>query len=68
MREQGAELFLVVGAGRFFFVCVMHTEWQKMLITRCMMLLLEHGKFSEQQAIDYVNQLKKEKRYVRDVY
>ncbi len=31
-------------------------------------VIAEHGKLSEQQAIDYVNQLKKNKRYVRDVY
>ena len=31
-------------------------------------VIAEHGQFSEQQAIDYVNQLKKDKRYVRDVY
>jgi sulfite reductase (NADPH) flavoprotein alpha-component len=31
-------------------------------------VIAEHGNMSEQQAVDYVNQLKKDKRYVRDVY
>jgi sulfite reductase (NADPH) flavoprotein alpha-component len=31
-------------------------------------VIAEHGKLTEQQAIAYVNQLKKDKRYVRDVY
>jgi sulfite reductase (NADPH) flavoprotein alpha-component len=31
-------------------------------------VIAEYGKFSGQQAIDYVNQLKKDIRYVRDVY
>ena len=31
-------------------------------------LIAKHGKLDEDGAADYVNKLKKEKRYVRDVY
>jgi sulfite reductase (NADPH) flavoprotein alpha-component len=68
MREQGAELFLWLEQGGYFFVC---GDAYRMAIDVDQALhdiIAEHGKFSEQQAIDYVNQLKKGKRYVRDVY
>jgi len=31
-------------------------------------VIATHGKLSNSQATDYVNQMKKDKRYVRDVY
>jgi len=31
-------------------------------------IIATYGKLSKEQAVDYVNQLKKDKRYVRDVY
>jgi sulfite reductase (NADPH) flavoprotein alpha-component len=31
-------------------------------------VISEHGQLTTAQAVDYVNQLKKDKRYVRDVY
>ena len=68
MLEQGAELFLWLEQGGYFFVCGDAYRMAKDVDQALHAIIAEHGKFSEQQAIDYVNQLKKDKRYVRDVY
>ena len=68
MLEQGAELFQWVEQGGYFFVCGDAYRMAKDVDQALHNVIAEHGKFSEQQAIDFVNQLKKDKRYVRDVY
>ena len=68
MLEQGAELFLWLEQGGYFFVCGDAYRMAKDVDQALHAVIAEHGNFSEQQAIDYVNQLKKDKRYVRDVY
>ena len=68
MLEQGAELFLWLEQGGYFFVCGDAYSMAKDVDQALHDVIAEHGKFSGQQAIDYVNQLKKDKRYVRDVY
>jgi sulfite reductase (NADPH) flavoprotein alpha-component len=68
MREYGAELFTWLEEGGYFFVCGDAYHMAKDVDKALLDVIAEHGKLSEQQAIDYVNQLKKTKRYVRDVY
>ena len=68
MLEQGAELFSWLEQGGYFFVCGDAYRMAKDVDHALHGVIAEHGQFSEQQAIDYVNQLKKDKRYVRDVY
>ncbi|MEI6335892.1 MAG: sulfite reductase subunit alpha [Methylococcaceae bacterium] len=68
MLEQGAELFLWLEQGGYFFVCGDAYRMAKDVDQALHTVIAEHGKLSEQQAIEYVNQLKKDKRYVRDVY
>ncbi|MGJ0429393.1 sulfite reductase subunit alpha [Methylobacter sp.] len=68
MRENGAELFAWLEQGGYFFVCGDAYHMAKDVDKALHDVIAEHGKMSEQQAIDYVNQLKKDKRYVRDVY
>ena len=68
MLEQGAELFLWLEQGGYFFVCGDAYRMAKDVDQALHAVIAGHGNFSEQQAIDYVNQLKKDKRYVRDVY
>ena len=68
MRANGAELFAWLEQGGYFFVCGDAYHMAKDVDKALHELIAEHGKMSEQQAIDYVNQLKKDKRYVRDVY
>ncbi len=68
MRANGAELFAWLEQGGYFFVCGDAYHMAKDVDKALHDVIAEHGKLSEQQAIDYVNQLKKDKRYVRDVY
>lgn len=68
MREHGAELFAWLEQGGYFFVCGDAYAMAKDVDKALHDVIATHGKKSEQEAIDYVNQLKKDKRYVRDVY
>jgi len=68
MREHGAELFEWLELGGYFFVCGDAYRMAKDVDKALHDVIATHGNKSEQQAIDYVNQLKKDKRYVRDVY
>ena len=68
MREHGAELFAWLEQGGYFFVCGDAYRMAKDVDKALHDIIAAHGKRSEQQAVDYVNQLKKDKRYVRDVY
>ena len=68
MREHGAELFEWLELGGYFFVCGDAYRMAKDVDKALHDVIAKHGNKTEQQAIDYVNQLKKDKRYVRDVY
>jgi len=68
MREHGAELFAWLEQGGYFFVCGDAYRMAKDVDKALHDVIATYGNKSEQQAIDYVNQLKKDKRYVRDVY
>ncbi|MGZ8935693.1 MAG: sulfite reductase subunit alpha, partial [Methylobacter sp.] len=68
MLENGADLFAWLEQGGYFFVCGDAYRMAKDVDKALHDVIAKHGNLSEQQAIDYVNQLKKDKRYVRDVY
>jgi len=68
MREQGAELFAQLEQGGYFFVCGDAYRMAKDVDKALHDVIATHGKLSEEQAVEYVNQMKKDKRYVRDVY
>jgi len=68
MREHGAELFDWLEQGGYFFVCGDAYRMAKDVDQALHDVIAEHGNLTEQQAVGYVNQLKKDKRYVRDVY
>jgi sulfite reductase (NADPH) flavoprotein alpha-component len=68
MREKGSEMFAWLEQGGSFFVCGDANYMAKDVDKALHHIIEEHGKKTKEQAIDYVNQLKKEKRYVRDVY
>jgi len=68
MREQGAELFTQLEQGAYFFVCGDAYRMAKDVDKALHELIATHGQLSEEQAAEYVNQMKKDKRYVRDVY
>ncbi|NOQ64738.1 MAG: sulfite reductase subunit alpha [Methyloprofundus sp.] len=68
MREQGAELFAQLEQGGYFFVCGDAYRMAKDVDKALHDVIATHGNLSAEQAVDYVNQMKKDKRYVRDVY
>jgi len=68
MRENGKEMFSWLEQGGSFFVCGDATYMAKDVDIALHDIITEHGNKTAEQATDYVNQLKKEKRYVRDVY
>lgn len=68
MIENGAEMFSWLEQGGSFFVCGDAMYMAKDVDKALHSLIETHGNKTAEQAADYVNQLKKEKRYVRDVY
>ena len=68
MREQGAELFTWIEQGGYFFVCGDAQRMAKDVDKALFDVIKEHGKLSDDEASTYVSEMKKAKRYVRDVY
>ncbi|WP_434353226.1 sulfite reductase flavoprotein subunit alpha [Psychrobacter sp. HD31] len=68
MKEEGAELFAWLERGGYFYICGDAYRMAKDVDKALHELIAEHGNMSDDEAVSYVNQLKKDKRYVRDVY
>ena len=68
MRENAAELWRWLQGGAYFFVCGDAKRMAKDVDAALHAIVAEQGGLSPEQAADYVKQLKKEKRYQRDVY
>lgn len=68
MREQGGELFGWLEDGGHFYVCGDATRMAKDVDKALHDVVAEHGGLDRDAATEYVNTLKREKRYVRDVY
>lgn len=68
MKEEGEELFAWLERGGYFYICGDAYRMAKDVDRALHEIVSEYGNMSEDEAINYVNNLKKEKRYVRDVY
>jgi sulfite reductase (NADPH) flavoprotein alpha-component len=68
MAEQGRDLFDWLEDGGHFFVCGDASRMAKDVDRALHQIVGEHGGFTADEATEYVNTLKREKRYVRDVY
>lgn len=68
MLQNGAELFSWLQQGGYFYICGDAYRMAKDVDKALHQLIAEHGGMTDEQAEDYVAQLKKQKRYVRDVY
>lgn len=68
MLEHGAEVFAWLEEGGHFYVCGDATRMAKDVDKALHQLVSAHGGMSSDAATEYVNSLKREKRYVRDVY
>lgn len=68
MREQAAELFDWLESGAHFYVCGDASRMARDVDQALQDIVREAKSCSEDQAAEYVSQLKREKRYCRDVY
>ena len=68
MREHGQELFGWLEEGGHFYVCGDATRMAKDVDKTLHDIVATHGGLDADGAVEYVNSLKREKRYVRDVY
>ena len=68
MQENGKDLYAQLEEGGYFFVCGDATRMAKDVDAALHDIIQTHGGMSEEAAIEYVNDLKRAKRYVRDVY
>jgi sulfite reductase (NADPH) flavoprotein alpha-component len=68
MIESGKEMFEWLERGGYFFICGDAYRMAKDVDVALHLLIQKHGNMTEDESVSYVNKLKKEKRYVRDVY
>ncbi len=68
MRARGRELFGWLQDGAHFYVCGDATRMARDVDHALHEIVVEHGGLGADDATEYVNALKREKRYVRDVY
>lgn len=68
MEENGKSLFGMLEEGGHFYVCGDATRMAKDVDAALHRIIETHGGMSAEAATEYVNAMKKEKRYVRDVY
>ena len=68
MREEGAELFAWLESGAHFYICGDAKRMAKDVERALVEVVAQHGKRSTEDAVAYVNTLKKSNRYQADVY
>jgi sulfite reductase (NADPH) flavoprotein alpha-component len=68
MRENAAELWAWLKGGAHFYVCGDAKRMAKDVDTALHAIIAEQGHMTAEQAVDYVKQMKKDRRYQRDVY
>ncbi len=68
MIEHGADLYQWLSEGGHFYVCGDASRMAKDVDKALHQVIETHGKMSAEEAAEYVNMLKADKRYGRDVY
>ena len=68
MIRQGAEIWKWFQEGAAFYVCGDASRMAKDVDAALLTIAKDHGKLSDEDAAAYIAQLKKDKRYLRDVY
>jgi sulfite reductase (NADPH) flavoprotein alpha-component len=68
MRENAAELWSWLQKGAYFYVCGDAKRMAKDVDQALHDIIAEQGGMPIEKAVEYVKQLKKDKRYQRDVY
>lgn len=68
MRERSGELYQWLKKGAYFYVCGDAERMAKDVHRTLIEIVAREGGLSEEEAVTYVDKLKKDKRYQRDVY
>lgn len=68
MRENGKDLYAWLEEGGHFYVCGDASRMAKDVDDALHEVIAQHAGITADRATEYVNTLKKDKRYVRDVY
>ena len=70
MKENGEEIWNWINNGAYFYVCGDKEYMAKDVHSTLISICSEFGGMSNEESKDYVEQglMKKEKRYLRDVY
>ncbi|KAA8668383.1 sulfite reductase subunit alpha [Pantoea dispersa] len=68
MLEKGAELYAWLQEGAYFYVCGDASRMAKDVDAALYEVVRQFGGLSSERAAAYIDQLKKDKRYLRDVY
>ncbi|QGH36611.1 assimilatory sulfite reductase (NADPH) flavoprotein subunit [Gracilibacillus salitolerans] len=68
MQEKAKELFEWIEAGAHLYVCGDEKRMAKDVHEALITIISQEGNLSKEAATEYVNKLKQEKRYQRDVY
>lgn len=68
MRQNGAELWAWLKAGAHFYVCGDAKRMAKDVDAALHEIVAQHGGLDAAAAVEFVKQLKKDHRYMRDVY
>lgn len=68
MRENGKDLYAQLEEGGYFYVCGDATRMARDVDAALHDIIETQGGMTPEAATEYVNRLKREKRYVRDVY
>ena len=68
MLKEGVEMWKWLQDGAAFYVCGDASRMAKDVDAALHTIAREHGKLSAEEAAAYIAQLKKDKRYLRDVY
>ncbi|MEZ6924734.1 MULTISPECIES: assimilatory sulfite reductase (NADPH) flavoprotein subunit [unclassified Aeromonas] len=68
LREAGQELYQWLEAGAHFYVCGDANQMAKDVQEALLDVIAEHGHKSREEAEEYLSELRRAKRYQRDVY
>ncbi|WP_310598428.1 assimilatory sulfite reductase (NADPH) flavoprotein subunit [Aeromonas aquatica] len=68
LREAGLELYQWLEAGAHFYVCGDANHMAKDVQQALLEVIAEHGHKSHEEAEEYLSELRRAKRYQRDVY
>lgn len=68
MQDKGADLYDWLEQGAFFYVCGDASRMARDVENTLIEIVARHGGMSAPMAQDYVARMKREKRYLRDVY